>query len=255
MLLRSLTKHVRDQNWLAVFLDFFIVVVGILIAFQITNWNEERAENDLANRYIQHLIADIRSDIADIETGFRTSEWRLAALTELLEKSDIPTIDKSYNPERELTTPRVSATDNSITNLMNASSYTRFLDYHSPTYVSLVNCGNARLISKLKPWPCIQSYYAQYHEVQLFEERLLLLRTELLRAQHDAGISLAGNLPEEETLDRIRNNAPVAAAMSTNRLWVYYHMDVLEELGQRAALLLEALKTNSARCDVETGSL
>ena len=44
MLLRSLTKHVRDQNWFAVFLDFFIVVAGILIAFQITNWNERRAE-------------------------------------------------------------------------------------------------------------------------------------------------------------------------------------------------------------------
>ena len=42
MRLRSLTKHVRDQNWFAVFLDFFIVVAGILIAFQITNWNEER---------------------------------------------------------------------------------------------------------------------------------------------------------------------------------------------------------------------
>ena len=40
MLLRSLTKHVKDQNWFAVALDFFIVVAGILIAFQITNWND-----------------------------------------------------------------------------------------------------------------------------------------------------------------------------------------------------------------------
>ena len=44
MLLRSITKHVKDQNWFAVALDFFIVVVGILIAFQITNWNEERSD-------------------------------------------------------------------------------------------------------------------------------------------------------------------------------------------------------------------
>ena len=41
MRLRSLTKHIREQNWFAVALDFFIVVVGILIAFQITNWNEK----------------------------------------------------------------------------------------------------------------------------------------------------------------------------------------------------------------------
>lgn len=44
MLLRSITKHVKEQNWFAVLLDFFIVVVGILIAFQITNWNEARSD-------------------------------------------------------------------------------------------------------------------------------------------------------------------------------------------------------------------
>ena len=35
MLLRSITKHVREQNWFAVALDFFIVVVGIITAFPI----------------------------------------------------------------------------------------------------------------------------------------------------------------------------------------------------------------------------
>ena len=44
MLLRTITKHVREQNWFAVALDFFIVVTGILIAFQITNWNEARVD-------------------------------------------------------------------------------------------------------------------------------------------------------------------------------------------------------------------
>ena len=43
MLLRSISKHVKDQNWFAVALDFFIVVAGILIAFQITNWNETKS--------------------------------------------------------------------------------------------------------------------------------------------------------------------------------------------------------------------
>jgi len=42
MILRSLTKHVKEQNWFAVLVDFLIVVVGILMAFQITNWSEQR---------------------------------------------------------------------------------------------------------------------------------------------------------------------------------------------------------------------
>lgn len=58
MLLRSLTKHVKDQNWFAVGLDFFIVIAGILIAFQITNWNEARQERAKQDVYLERLHND-----------------------------------------------------------------------------------------------------------------------------------------------------------------------------------------------------
>ena len=60
MLLRSITKHVKDQNWFAVFLDFLIVVVGILIAFQITNWNEERSVRADERDFLHRLHIDIK---------------------------------------------------------------------------------------------------------------------------------------------------------------------------------------------------
>lgn len=59
MLLRRITKHVREQNWFAVFLDFFIVVVGILIAFQITNWSEARNDGQLREFYLERLQSDL----------------------------------------------------------------------------------------------------------------------------------------------------------------------------------------------------
>lgn len=60
MLLRSISKHVKDQNWFAVFLDFFIVVAGILIAFQITNWNETRLEQENQQVYLLRLTSDFQ---------------------------------------------------------------------------------------------------------------------------------------------------------------------------------------------------
>lgn len=71
MRLRSLTKHVRDQNWFAVFLDFFIVVVGILIAFQITNWNEARQERQQTERLFERLEVSFGVD-AWVASGFYT---------------------------------------------------------------------------------------------------------------------------------------------------------------------------------------
>ena len=63
MLLRSITKHVKDQNWFAVALDFFIVVVGILIAFQITEWNEARQQGKLEQSYLVRLASDLEENI------------------------------------------------------------------------------------------------------------------------------------------------------------------------------------------------
>ena len=71
MLLRRITKHVTDQNWFAVFLDFFIVVVGILIAFQITNWSEAKTQR-------ANLVAAETALKPDIIVNFRNAKERLA---------------------------------------------------------------------------------------------------------------------------------------------------------------------------------
>ena len=43
MILRRITKHVRDQNWFAVALDFVIVVVGVGVALAAGEWLNARA--------------------------------------------------------------------------------------------------------------------------------------------------------------------------------------------------------------------
>ena len=53
MLLRRITKHVRDQNWFAVSIDFFIVVIGVFIGIQVANWNDART-----NEYRQSEILE-----------------------------------------------------------------------------------------------------------------------------------------------------------------------------------------------------
>jgi hypothetical protein len=58
MLLGSISKHVKEQNWFAVGLDFIIVIAGILIAFQITNWNETRKERAKQDVYLERLHND-----------------------------------------------------------------------------------------------------------------------------------------------------------------------------------------------------
>ena len=70
MILRRITKHVKDQNWFAVGLDFFIVVLGILIAFQITNWSEARQGRADEAIFLRDLHEDIlRASQQSVRSG------------------------------------------------------------------------------------------------------------------------------------------------------------------------------------------
>ena len=59
MILARLSRAIRQQNWFAVVLEFVIVVSGVLLAFQITAWNEARAEREAEQSYLARLHAEI----------------------------------------------------------------------------------------------------------------------------------------------------------------------------------------------------
>lgn len=61
MILRSVTKHVKDQNWFAVWIDFGIVVVGVFIGIQVANWNEMQVERDQTQRTLSAVLTDLET--------------------------------------------------------------------------------------------------------------------------------------------------------------------------------------------------
>jgi hypothetical protein len=63
MILRRVTEHVKSQNWFAVGLDFVIVVVGILIAFQISNWSAARQDNLIYQQARVRVIEEANANL------------------------------------------------------------------------------------------------------------------------------------------------------------------------------------------------
>ncbi|MEL7185182.1 MAG: hypothetical protein AAFN50_01955 [Pseudomonadota bacterium] len=58
MLLRRVIEHVKSQNWLAVGIDFVIVVVGVFIGIQVSNWNDARTDQEKQQLIHSRLEAD-----------------------------------------------------------------------------------------------------------------------------------------------------------------------------------------------------
>ena len=93
MILRHLTQHVKDQNWFAVGLDFLIVVFGILIAFQITNWNEARGDRHREAQILREIATDLQADIFEYSRTLDYALDKISALNHILEKTE--TLPKS----------------------------------------------------------------------------------------------------------------------------------------------------------------
>ncbi|WP_448212962.1 DUF6090 family protein [Colwellia sp. MEBiC06753] len=62
MLLRRVIDNLQKQNWLAVILDFLIVVVGIFVGLQVSNWNEARKSNEQSIIMTERLRDDLKAE-------------------------------------------------------------------------------------------------------------------------------------------------------------------------------------------------
>lgn len=67
MLLRRVVTHVRRQEWTAIVIDFLIVVVGVFIGIQVSNWNDERLREQTAQTYIERIRDDLRANLDDLQ--------------------------------------------------------------------------------------------------------------------------------------------------------------------------------------------
>lgn len=59
-MLRHVTAHLRRQDWTAVVIELIVVVVGVFIGVQASNWNEQRETDQKAAVFTERLRADLR---------------------------------------------------------------------------------------------------------------------------------------------------------------------------------------------------
>jgi len=67
MILRTLAHSIRRQDWFAVVIEFLIVVAGIFVGLQVTDWNERRQLRERETNYLQRMAEDLARMQADFQ--------------------------------------------------------------------------------------------------------------------------------------------------------------------------------------------
>lgn len=84
MVFRRLREHAGHQNWFAVAIDLAIVIAGVFIGTQASNWNQDRLERKQAHEYRGMLLSDLDANLENLAMRKRYYEWvRREALTTL----------------------------------------------------------------------------------------------------------------------------------------------------------------------------
>ncbi len=68
-LVRRGGERVRGTDWWAVFVELLVVVVGILIAFELTNWGERRNRAAAERQLLERIEEEARGDFAAVRAA------------------------------------------------------------------------------------------------------------------------------------------------------------------------------------------
>ncbi len=180
MLLRRVIDHVKTQNWTAVALDFVIVVVGVFIGIQVSNWNSAQGERRDESRILQRLYEEVAA-LTDV-----TVEERRALQSRVDPLLSAHPILFSEDPARPLTTAECEA-------IAGSHVYRRASD-DIPILDELIETGRFNVLrdNRIK---------VQLREYVLFRERQ--------RANHDE---------RTNELFRLYSRHPAAFAMSRQQI-------------------------------------
>lgn len=62
MILRRLSQSLKEQNWTAIWIEFVLLVGGVFLGMQVSNWNAERVEHLRAIELFERLTDDLESE-------------------------------------------------------------------------------------------------------------------------------------------------------------------------------------------------
>jgi hypothetical protein len=202
MILRRLTEHVKAQNWFAVAIDFVIVVTGVFIGIQVSNWNAARGDRAKEAAYLTELVVDMTSDLAQIDRVANVASTRMAVIALVLDQAELtppPATfhfrDCAFEPCRGFVTlePKARFSSDHPTAANDALTDLRRYNPVRHTYDALISTGDIGLLRNGVIRRNLQAYYANAREVEKGEAGLLSDFHDLRQARHEFGIGAGGS--------------------------------------------------------------
>ncbi|MBK6914580.1 MAG: hypothetical protein IPH11_13365 [Ignavibacteriales bacterium] len=163
---RNIRKKLASENKVAGYLRYAIgeivlVMIGILLALQINNWNEARKERNNEIKYLKNLKLDLKTDLVNLDLMIVDRRNKMSSANTLLELKPPATMEE------------LTVFDSLLWNVYGWASFTP----RTITINELISSGNFNIIKN----DSIKSYLMSIKEIN----EVIVIRREHMRREYD----------------------------------------------------------------------
>lgn len=244
MIVRRFAQSLKEQNWAAIAIEFVLLVLGVFLGIQVSNWNAERIDRALEATYLSSLTEDIRGDAEEIDEINRISTQRMSALGYLIRNATGKPLPAGFESARgRITIEDVPPHDPDDPRTIGIALFIlTTLDGNRLTYDTLVDNAGIGVIRDPSLIRAIRGYYAAVDKARTFESEMKVSREALVDAQQQAGLSPADATPAGDLVEAFAGNPRLLAAAKNYWLYTNRHLKVMKALRQDADVLVARIE-------------
>jgi hypothetical protein len=241
MILRRIAHHLQQQQWTAVVIELAIVVLGVFLGFQVSDWANERANRSAEVRHLEEIAEDLRADADAFDEISRSAEMRISGIDYLLGET------RGVSRPTRIVTPTGASfdmpagppvTDAERTTLLARANLVRSTGGNRTGFEALLGAGGMQKIRDRQISRQLQVYYAQLDEMTELTVILKQLRAEGVAIGHTLGLSAFGEMDPDRLTAIVRGSPAYSAYLRTNREWAAVYLSTVNQQQDRARKLL-----------------
>ena len=211
MILRRIAHHLQQQQWTAVLIELVILILGVILGFQVTDWANERANRSAETRHLEEIAEDLRADAEALDVISTSAQMRISGIDYILGET------RGVTRPSRVVTPTGNRTG----------------------FEALLGAGGMQKIRDRQISRQLQVYYAQLDEMTELTIILKQLRAEGVATGHTLGLSAFGEMDPDQLTAVVRGSPAYSAYLRTSREWAAVYLSTVNQQQQRALQLLE----------------
>jgi hypothetical protein len=213
--------------------EIILVVIGILIALKINDWQKEKQDRREEKAYLASMVSDLELDLEDIRESNHFALRRIATSTWVL--AQLGDSSTYFQPKTTLQQAMETApvpatwTKDSIGIALSELLRLRIFDHHDVTYQELVSSSKIQVIRNKDLRFAINRHYSVAKKALNANEQVLAAQHNLLAALKAAGITPNTAAAYPDLLNRLRLNESVLTEIRFLRDMALHYLDIFEE--------------------------